>query len=124
MPALDAVEWHGRSVFAPCFQANVAGTTGSGDATIAGFLLGLLELGSLGETLASALAVGACSVEQVDATSGIPTWEEVQFRLMAGWPQVPVRMSLREWSFDAASGTYHGPKDARSPHADNSSSRI
>jgi sugar/nucleoside kinase (ribokinase family) len=119
MPALAAVEWHARSVFAPCYQTNVAGTTGAGDATIAGFLLGLLELGSLRETLASALAVGACSVEQVDATSGIPSWEEVQRRLMAGWPQLPMRLSLPAWTFDAATGTYHGPSDGQSLHAEN-----
>jgi sugar/nucleoside kinase (ribokinase family) len=120
LPALAAEEWHGRSVFAPCFQAKVAGTTGSGDATIAGFLLGLLRQGSLKETLAGALAVGACSVEQVDATSGIPGWEQVQRRLSAGWARLPVRISLPEWFFDAATGAYHGHADTTFfPHAGN-----
>jgi len=96
----------------------VAGTTGSGDATIAGFLMGLQRRGTLAETLEAAVAVGACSVERVDATSGIPTWEEVQMRLAAGWPQVPVRIGLPGWSYSAATGTWQAPRDRRSgaPH--------
>jgi sugar/nucleoside kinase (ribokinase family) len=109
--ALANPQWHGRSVFVPCFQVDVAGTTGSGDATIAGFLMGLLEQGTLAETLQSAVAVGAYSVEQVDATSGIPTWEQVQQRLVAGWPRCPVRISLPTWRYESATGTRHGPGD-------------
>jgi sugar/nucleoside kinase (ribokinase family) len=113
-PTLAAAEWHGRSVVAPCFEVEVAGTTGSGDATIAGFLMGLLRRGTLAETLEAAVAVGACSVERVDATSGVPTWEEVQRRLAAGWPRVPVHIGLPRWSYSAAAGTWQGPGDRRS----------
>lgn len=35
--------WANRELRAPCFQVNVVGTTGSGDATIAGFLSALLR---------------------------------------------------------------------------------
>ena len=49
---------------------HVAGTTGSGDATIAGFLASLLEDPRPRlETLQFACAVGACSVEAVDGES-------------------------------------------------------
>src|SRR5207249_2102210 len=33
----------GRELYESCFEVNVVGTTGSGDATIAGFLTGLLR---------------------------------------------------------------------------------
>src|SRR5262249_3307200 len=69
IPTLANSAWRGRRLFAPCYQVDVAGTTGAGDATIAGFLLGLLAGRDPEETLRSAVAVGACSVEQVDATS-------------------------------------------------------
>ncbi len=52
----------------PIFEvAHVAGTTGSGDATIAGFLASVLhDPQPRLETLRFACAVGACSVEAVD----------------------------------------------------------
>ena len=41
---LSAGEWLGRELLAPCFRpAAVAGTTGAGDATIAGLLAALLR---------------------------------------------------------------------------------
>jgi sugar/nucleoside kinase (ribokinase family) len=113
IPALAAAEWLGRSVVIPCFEVEAVGTTGSGDATVAGFLMGLLEYGTLFQTLEAAVAVGACSVERVDATSGIPAWEDVQQRLTAGWAHSPVRVALPDWAFMPESGTWHGPRDSR-----------
>jgi sugar/nucleoside kinase (ribokinase family) len=39
--------WAGKELWAPCFKVVVAGTTGSGDATIAGFLSALLRISRL-----------------------------------------------------------------------------
>ncbi len=111
IPALADPVWHGRRLFAPCYEVDVAGTTGAGDATIAGFLLGLLAGGDPAETLRGAVAVGACSVEQVDATSGIPPWEEVQRRLRSGWAQRRMQLALPSWIYAAASSLWHGPVD-------------
>jgi sugar/nucleoside kinase (ribokinase family) len=113
IPALAASEWQGRSVVIPCFEVEAAGTTGSGDATVAGFLMGLLEYGTLAKTLEAAVAVGAYSVERVDATSGIPTWAEVRQRLTAGWTHSPMRVALPDWTCRPESGTWHGPRDCR-----------
>jgi sugar/nucleoside kinase (ribokinase family) len=68
-----------------CFRAEVVGTTGSGDATIAGFLYGRAQGWSFAECLRAGCAVGACSVEQADATSGIPSWGEIEARMSMGW---------------------------------------
>ncbi|HEV2580498.1 MAG TPA: carbohydrate kinase family protein, partial [Ktedonobacteraceae bacterium] len=74
----DLIAWADRELWSPCFTAQVAGTTGAGDATIAGLLLGLLRGMSPYDTLTAACAVGACSVEAVDATSAVRTWPETQ----------------------------------------------
>jgi sugar/nucleoside kinase (ribokinase family) len=112
-PALASPQWHGRSIYTPCFQVDVSGTTGSGDATIAGFLMGLLEQGTLVETLEAAVAVGACSVERVDATSGIPAWERVRQRVASGWARSTAHIALPAWTYMPTTGLWHGPRDSR-----------
>lgn len=92
---LDAGTWRGREVLSPCFSpARLAGTTGSGDATIAGMLAALLRREDPVGVATSATAVGACSVEAPDATSGIPPWIEVAARLAAGWRRLPISPGL------------------------------
>ena len=86
---LDRQAWRAREILTPCFQARtVAGTTGAGDCTIAGLLAALLRGDGPAEAAIAAVAVGACSVEAADATSGIPPWPEVAIRLAAGWPRL------------------------------------
>ena len=111
--AAQAPRWRGRHLLAPCFAAKVAGTTGAGDATIAGFLLALLADAEPIAALTSAVAVGGCSVEAPDATSGIPRWETVQARIAAGWPRLPLEDLAAEWQWEAALGIWHGPHDQR-----------
>jgi sugar/nucleoside kinase (ribokinase family) len=93
----ETAPWLNRELLAPCFQANLVGTTGAGDCTIAGFLAGLLKGLPLEDVLTSATAVGACNVEGHDATSTVPTWEAVQARIHAGWKQHPPTVSLPGW---------------------------
>jgi sugar/nucleoside kinase (ribokinase family) len=89
--ALDPVAWRGREVLAPCFRARrVAGTNGSGDSTIAGLLTAILRAEDPVTAATRANAVGACSVEEQDASSGVPHWTDVTARLTAGWDRLPV----------------------------------
>jgi len=111
IPSLVDPVWRGRRLLAPCYAVAVAGTTGAGDATIAGLLLGLLAGADPVQALRGAVAVGACSVEQVDATSGVPSWDAVQRRMQAGWTQRPVGMALPGWEYDATAGVWYGPRD-------------
>lgn len=83
----DPAAWADRELRAPCFQVQVAGTTGAGDATIAGFLAALLRGMGPEDALTAAVAVGACNVEAADALSGIRTWDETWARIAAGWPR-------------------------------------
>jgi len=103
--ALDPVIWRDREVLAPCFRAaRIAGTTGSGDCTIAGLLAALLRGEDPVRLATSATAVGACSVEAPDATGGVPRWPDVAARLAAGWSRLSVSPELTAigtWQHDA-----------------------
>jgi sugar/nucleoside kinase (ribokinase family) len=79
------VQWPDRELRAPCFEVTVVGTTGSGDATIAGFLAGLLHGLPPEDVMTMAVAVGAYCCEAADATSGVCHWGEVQRRIQSGW---------------------------------------
>ncbi len=79
------VNWRGQEFREPCFEVNVAGTTGAGDCTIAGFLAGMVRGLPPAEIMTMANAVGACCCEAPDATSGIRTWAETEKRLQTGW---------------------------------------
>jgi sugar/nucleoside kinase (ribokinase family) len=96
----DPSTWRGRELLAPCFSVTVAGSTGAGDCTIAGFLAALLDGLSPEQAITTAVAVGACSVEQADATSGVIPAPAVQARIRAGWPRQPVTLSLPGWRWD------------------------
>ena len=96
----DPDAWANREIWAPCFQVNVVGTTGSGDATIAGFLSALLRDLSPEEAVTAAVAVGACNVEAADAVSGIRSWEETMQRIRGGWRRHELRLTSPDWQFD------------------------
>lgn len=93
----DPAAWADQELWAPCFRVEVVGTTGAGDATIAGFLAGLLRgLGPV-EALTAAVAVGACNVEAADALSGIRPWDETLRRVAAGWPRHEMKLTAPGW---------------------------
>jgi sugar/nucleoside kinase (ribokinase family) len=106
-------EWAGRELLATCYQVEVAGTTGAGDCTIAGFLAGLLKGLSPESVMRAAVAVGACNVERQDAVSGIPSWETVQRRIEAGWPKRANRLRLDGWRYHADAELWIGPNDGK-----------
>jgi sugar/nucleoside kinase (ribokinase family) len=82
-------DWVGFEAWLPCFKVNVIGTTGAGDATVAGFLAALLRGLPPLEALKIALAAGACCVEAPDALSGLCSWEETWQRMRSGWVSNP-----------------------------------
>lgn len=101
--------WASKELWAPCFKVAVAGTTGSGDATIAGFLAALLHDLSIEESLQLAVAVGACKVEAINALSGVRSWETTRARLAAGWEQHALDLDYPDWNFDEDYGLWRGP---------------
>ena len=96
----DRAAWANRELWAPCFDVEVVGTTGSGDATIAGFLSALLRDSTPEDAMTMAVAVGACNVEAPDALSGLRSWEDTTRRIAQGWPRLPVALDAPGWVWD------------------------
>jgi sugar/nucleoside kinase (ribokinase family) len=85
--APDWGAWRGQTLRQPCFKVDVAGTTGAGDATVAGLILGCLRGLNPQATCEAGAAAGACCCEKPDAISGMVSWESLKARIDAGWPQ-------------------------------------
>ncbi|MCZ7540991.1 MAG: carbohydrate kinase family protein [Anaerolineae bacterium] len=111
--ALAGAGWRERELWVPCFVPEpLVGTTGAGDATIAGFLAGVLRGQPVEAALTSAVAVGACNVEAADALSGVRSWDATQARVVAGWARQAVTVGAPGWSWDAGHALWGGPHDA------------
>jgi sugar/nucleoside kinase (ribokinase family) len=111
-PDLGGDEWRARELWAPCFKPDpLVGTTGAGDATIAGFLAAILRGQSVEGAMTSAVAVGACNVEAADALSGVRSWAETQARIRSGWPRLPLTVDVPGWRWDADRALWIGPFD-------------
>ncbi len=98
--------WHHRTLWAPAFDVNVRGTTGAGDAAIAGFLASILQGTDPETALIIASAAGACSVETTDATSGLMPWEDTFKRIQSNWAQIPLELLTQGWTKDEAHGLW------------------
>jgi sugar/nucleoside kinase (ribokinase family) len=108
----DLTRWASREFWSPVFEVEVVGTTGAGDATIAGFLAGLLHDLLPTEVATMAAAVGACNVEAADAVSGIRSWKETVARVEAGWSRQKLDFDEPGWYFDEVRQLWVGPNDA------------
>lgn len=103
--------WSDRELSTAVFRVpKVGGTTGSGDATIAGFLASVSKGLGPEEALTMAVAVGACCVEAPDATSGIRPWSETEKRVKEGWPRSDAQVPEPGWKL-LDSGIWAGPAD-------------
>jgi sugar/nucleoside kinase (ribokinase family) len=107
----DTDGWTERELWSPVFQVDVQGTTGAGDATVAGFLAGLLKGLGPEAALTMATAVGACCVEAPDATSGVRSWEEIAARVEGEWPRAATHGQGGDWRKHPPSGVFVGPQD-------------
>jgi sugar/nucleoside kinase (ribokinase family) len=108
---INPSQWNYRHLLSPCFATKVKGTTGTGDATIAGFLAQLLNGGEPEKVITLATAVGACCVEAVDATGGIRPLPEVVKRVESGWERLPLSVSTNNWKYDCQYKIWKGPQD-------------
>jgi sugar/nucleoside kinase (ribokinase family) len=104
-------QWPRRELSTPVFHVPaVGGTTGSGDATIAGFLASVSKGLRPEEALTMAVAVGGCCVEAPDATSGVRPWEETSLRVREGWKRADSQVKEPGWRL-LGSGVWAGPND-------------
>jgi sugar/nucleoside kinase (ribokinase family) len=107
-------EWAEQELWAPCFDVQVVGTTGSGDATISGLLSAILRGYSPRDALTAAVAVGACNVEAPDALSGLKPWDETMQRVASGWMRQPLDLTREGWMLEPESGLWVSPISKRS----------
>jgi hypothetical protein len=89
----------------------VAGTTGAGDCTIAGFLAGLLYGIDPVAVITNAVGVGACCTEATDATSGITDWHTVLNRINSGWQRLGIKIDMPGWHWSEGDAVWKGPRD-------------
>lgn len=115
----DPETWADRQLWSPVFSVEVAGTTGSGDSTVAGFLAALLRDLAPADALRMAVAVGGHCVEAPDATSGLRSWEETDARVGAGWEQEPHPSPGPGWTAHQSMGILVGPRDRHQSKAPN-----
>lgn len=104
-------QWNYRQLLSPCFATEVKGTTGTGDATIAGFLAQLLDGGEPEKCITLATAVGACCVEAVDATGGIRPLPEVVKKVTSGWDRLSLSIPTDHWKYNYQYKIWEGPED-------------
>jgi len=91
-------DWAERELWKPAFKIDVPpNTTGSGDATIAGFLAAYLKGCSAQEAITYANAIGACSVTKPGALAGIIPWSELINRVAAGWQSAELEIEGNGW---------------------------
>ena len=64
----------------PVRPAKVVDTTGAGDAFAAGFISGLIEGRSMTDCARIGCAAASCSIEQVGATDGVRSTDQVMER--------------------------------------------
>lgn len=90
-----------REFWHPAFYCPVPpNATGSGDASIAGFLSAYLRGLSLIDCVINATCTGSASVEKPDALSGVPDWDGVQQRIKT-IPRDPLTVTGTGWKTDA-----------------------
>jgi sugar/nucleoside kinase (ribokinase family) len=105
---VKAEAWAGQELLVPRYLVPVNGTTGAGDATIAGFLAGLLRGESVRDAARAAAAAGACSVSGQDAVSAIPEWSELK-RMMSAMKRNEERIEWSGWRLEPGHSVWRGP---------------
>jgi sugar/nucleoside kinase (ribokinase family) len=107
----DLGSWSDRELWSPCFETDVVGTDGAGDATVAGFLAAFIRGLRPEDAATAACAVGGCSVQAADAVSGVRPWDETLARVAQGWRRKSLPMDMDGWVHDELTGVWYGPND-------------
>jgi len=98
----DLDKWAGRELWCPAFHVpKIASATGSGDSSIAGFLSAYLRGECIERCLQFANCVGFQNLHELDALSGIKTWEETVKMVESGLEQNPLDPETPGWNWDA-----------------------
>ncbi len=109
----DQSAWSDREIWAPSYKADdFRSTLGAGDATIAGFLCGLIRDYSPEQSLQIANTVGWQNVQGIDALSGIRDWiGTIELLKDRGRRQNPTGLDSADWRFSEEEQVFYGPQD-------------
>jgi sugar/nucleoside kinase (ribokinase family) len=109
----EVERWSDREIWSPAYAAStIKSANGAGDASIAGFLMGLAKGESIETVANAACAVGWQNLRAVDAFSGVGTWDETMQIVSSAQPRTPVRLG-DGWHWSAELGVWLGPRDGR-----------
>ena len=103
--------WIGRELYIGCFRADLINTNGAGDCSIAGLITALSRGFTPEQSIIFAAAVGACSVEAADASSGVLDARTTISRVQNQWPQADSHPPTPDWHYDDAVHLWRGPFD-------------
>ena len=97
----------------PCYRAEeIVSATGSGDCSIAGFLVGYLKGESPERAGAIATAVGCQNLAALGATDGVKDWEHTLAMVNdEAFPRLPFELKSPAWHFNETKQIWIGPKD-------------
>ncbi len=111
----NVLAWCRRSIWCPAYKTNnFAGSTGSGDSSIAGFLRALLAGMNPEDCLKVAVCVGWQNVQKADSLSGIKTWKEtVSLIKTKKLPVFNPNIDKHGWRFNKDTGVWKNNKDKR-----------
>lgn len=108
----DVRNWASRELWCPAFDIDrILSAAGSGDASIAGFLVAFLQGMRIESCLQVANCVGYQNLGTLDTTSGIRSWDETQTMLGSAMATVDPQISDPNWRYDEILGMWCGPSD-------------
>lgn len=115
LPPEDAGSWSRRELWGAAFRADkIASAAGSGDSCIAGFLTAYIRRLPLEQCLRVANCVGYENLQELDAVSGVRSWDETM-DLLSGGRLKPIDPGLSgsAWEAGEVPGLWIGPHDRR-----------
>jgi sugar/nucleoside kinase (ribokinase family) len=112
LPPKEPENWSKREVWCAAFEpGDIASATGSGDSSIAGFLTAYLHGFPLEQCLRTATCVGYENLQELDAVSGILSWDET-LELLESGKLKPLDPNLGDdWKAHDIPGLWIGPED-------------
>lgn len=110
---MNIEEWSNREIWATAFKSdNFQSALGAGDATIAGFLNGILKSYSPQDSLQVACALGWQNVQAMDALGGIKDWKST-LKIIDDKKRLrnPLETDIDNWRFSPNEQIYYGPNE-------------
>ncbi len=106
--------WGNREIWVEAIRPEkIASATGSGDSSIAGFLTGLLRGYSIEKTLRLSILIGWQNLQELDAVSGIKSWDQTEPMLEIDRPTLDARLKDAAWAYDPQVKVWRSPRDRK-----------